>query len=118
MAEKIPDFKVKKELRAYKERLAEAEKFINSLSRKPALWRLGGSTKEGNFRPDSDLDIYALYDREEDFPLEEIFARTDSDNDLIDGFIDFHYFAADWEVYERNPDLLEKFKKTFEKSEN
>ena len=70
MVEKIPDFKVKNELRTYEGRLAEAEKFINSLSRKPVLWRLGGSTKEGNFRPDSDLDIYALYDREEDIPFE------------------------------------------------
>lgn len=112
--EDFTGFNVKKEIPTFGERLAGAEKFINSLSKKPEMWRLGGSSATGKFRPDSDLDVYALYEKEDDIPFDEIFLREDPDNGLIDGYIDFHYFAADWEVYKRNPDLLDQFKKSFE----
>lgn len=102
----------KKAFETEDERQRVAEKFVASLSKKPKLWKLSGSSARGDFKPNSDVDIVALYEKEQDIPYDEIFARQDQDNDLIDGFIDFHYFSEDWTVYQQNPTLLEELKKS------
>lgn len=116
--ESKPSFEVKRKLKTIKERCQAAEEFINSLSKKPVLWKISGSTEQGNFRENSDLDIDALYEKEDDIPYNEIFARLDKDNNLIDGYIDFHYFAKDWAVYQHDPDLLKRFEEDLRKKNN
>jgi predicted nucleotidyltransferase len=106
------EFKAKKSFETKEEREKEAEKFINSLSVKPKIWKMTGSSARGDFRPDSDVDITVLYEKEEDIPYDEIFVRQDPNNDLIDGFIDFHSFGEDWIIYQQKPELLEELKKS------
>lgn len=100
----ISSFEAKKVLETKEARLNEARKFIASLSQKPYRWKLSGSSARGDFRPTSDVDIIALYEKEADVPLKELSVRTDIDNELIDGFIDFHYFPGDWAVYKADPE--------------
>jgi len=92
-----------------------AREFIESLSAKPLKWKISGSSARGDFRPDSDIDVDGLYERDSDVPYGELSARRDPENGLIDGYIDYHYFAKDWKVYEYDPELLKKFEKTFDK---
>ena len=98
-SEQNPDaeknFRPKKIFETQEARQKEAEKFVESLSRKPKLWKMTGGSARGDFKPDSDIDITALYEKEEDVPIDEILSRKDPDNDLIDGYIDFHYFSED-----------------------
>ncbi|MDD5289569.1 MAG: hypothetical protein PHT40_00020 [Patescibacteria group bacterium] len=106
------EFRAKKNLETREDRQQEAEKFIASLSQKPKFWKLTGSSADGSFKLDSDVDVTALYEKDADIPMAEILARRDPDNDLVDGFIDFHYFAEDWAVYQQKPELLEVLKKS------
>lgn len=99
-------FESKKVLPTLGERQEEAKKFIASLSRQPEKWRVSGSTSRGNFRAASDLDIDALYQKDDEIPVDEIMERMDPDNGLIDGYIDFHYFARDWLVFRQDSKLL------------
>jgi len=82
------------------ERYQVAESFISSLPTKPLKWYVGGSTQRGDFREDSDIDIFALFEHSKDEPL----------TFLEDTFpIDFHTYAKDWLVYKYNPQLLEEW---------
>lgn len=114
----MPEFEFsKRKFETRGSRIEAARLFIESLSSKPLYWKVSGSTKAGNFRPDNDIDIDALYEKKEAIPYNEISSRMDSDNGLVDEYIDFHYFAKDWKVYEHDPELLKKFESSFLKDE-
>lgn len=81
-----------------KARYELAEQFISGLRKKPLRWYVGGSTAKGTHRPSSDIDVFALFEKDEDIPF---FTEEEL------GPIDFHSFAEDWEVYKLNPRLLE-----------
>jgi len=105
--------RLKEPLPSKEERIKTAQAFIQSLSSKPPLWQISGSTARGDFRPDSDIDILALYEHETDIPEEEILAKRDPENGLIESKIDFHYFAEDWLVFKKDPSLLKQLKALF-----
>jgi predicted nucleotidyltransferase len=80
----------------------------NVLPVSPAAWYLGGSRARGEHRPDSDWDIFALYTKDTDIPYDWLEANMDDDG-FLPGHVDFHYFAADWDVFVHNPSLLRDF---------
>lgn len=88
-----------------KNRIKIAELFILSLPVPPLIWRIEGSTKRGDFRPDSDIDIFALWDHDFDIPLPP--ANSDFCFYFKGYLIDLWSFAKDWEIFKLRPDLLE-----------
>ncbi len=107
------EWKSKRIFETKEARIKAAREFIESLSVRPLMWKISQSSARGDFRPDSDIDVDGLYEHDEDIPYSELAARRDPDNGLVDGYIDFHYFAKDWKVYEYDPELLRNFEKTF-----
>ena len=105
--EQVERFKTKED------RLEAAQKFIQSLDPPPLHWKLSGSTESGEFEPDSDIDVIALYEKDEDIPYDDIFKRMHP-NGLFDGHIDFHYFSKNWGVYQHDPELLKQLEESFE----
>lgn len=104
---------------SFRERLTSAQQFVDSLSVKPSLWCLDGSSLEGNFEPDSDIDITALFSLEVDdtnkgIIEEEIERRRNLDTGLIDGSIDFHPFFESSVVFQRDPSLLKRMRREIE----
>jgi predicted nucleotidyltransferase len=87
-------------------RFEVAKEFISQLQTPPLSWHVSGSTARGDFRPNSDLDITALWERDEDIPL------PSEENNFLFPFggykIDLHSFAKEWLVFKLNPDLLGK----------
>ena len=107
------EWKPRKKFESKEAREKAAREFIESLSCRPLKWKISGSTARGDFRPDSDIDVDGLYEHDDDIHYEEMNARRDPDRGLIDGYIDYHYFAKDWKVYKYDPELLRNFEKTF-----
>ena len=56
-------------MKTREEREKEAHIFIENLPIKPISWYVGGLTKRGDFRDDSDIDIFALFEYSKDEPL-------------------------------------------------
>lgn len=116
--------KLETPITSFRERLTTAQQFIESLPVKPTLWCLGGSSLEGNFEPDSDIDITALFslevnDTNKEIVEEEIEKRKNLDTGLIDGLIDFHPFFESSVVFQKDPKLLERMRREIEgKSQN
>ncbi len=110
--ESLDSYEVNINLPTLEERKEVACRFIDSLPSKPIKWSISGSTRSGKFRADSDVDIDALYEQNDDVPYDNLFKRQDPKNGLIDGCIDFHYFSRDALVYKVNPDLLEEFERS------
>lgn len=115
--------KLETPITSFKERLEKAQKFIESLPIKPSLWCLNGSSLEGDFEPDSDIDITALFAIEvnninKEIIEEEIENRKWPDTGLIDGTIDFHPFFESSTVFQKDRVLLERTRQQIkEKSE-
>ena len=90
----------------HKKRFEVAKQFISKLQPSPITWYVSGSTARGDFRPDSDLDIVALWEKDEEIPL------LPKENDFLFSFggynIDLHSFAKDWVVFKLDPNLLVK----------
>ena len=84
------------------ERYKLAREFVSNLSVKVLRWYVGGSTARGTHRPSSDIDVFVLFEKDEDIPVF-------SDEEL--GPIDFHSFAADWAVYRLDQRLLKEWEK-------
>lgn len=105
--------KLEKPIHSVSERLRKAKEFIESLSSWPSLWCLDGSSLRGNFAPDSDVDVLALFpmDAEQLAIEEEIEKRQNSDIGLIDGAIDFHPFFESSVVFQEDPSLLERLRR-------
>ena len=87
-----------------------AQEFMDSLEIPPIVWFISGSTEKGTCRSDSDIDITALWERDNDIPLPP---ETKSSYFMFQfkGYeIDLHSFAKDWIVYKAKPELLDMFK--------
>lgn len=68
----------------------------------------------GDFNPCSDIDILAVFEKEEDIPLNELFNRErivfcgGIEKSLIDGIIDFHFVSLNWAVFKFDENLKSK----------
>lgn len=82
-----------------------ADKFMSFLTIQPIWWVVEGSTSRGDFRPDSDIDIFCIFNCSADIPFPK------EENDfmfLLDGYeIDLQSFSKDWFIFKLKPDLLE-----------
>lgn len=87
-------------------RFEVAREFISTLSSPPVVWYVSGSTARGDFRPDSDIDITALWQKNEDIPWP---SKEDDYKFPFGGYkIDLYSFAKDWRVFQLDPELLLK----------
>ena len=81
-------------------------RFMEALPSKPIYSSLIGSRGSGQAREDSDWDILALYEHNNDIPYEWIW--KESQDGLVWGEIDFHYFARDWRIFQLRPTLWDQ----------
>ena len=88
----------------YQERLDIAKMFVQKLTPQPLTWYVGGSTARGDFRPDSDIDIIALWNNDYEIPFFEPFHILPKEGRYE---IDLQGFAKDWEIFKVNLQLLE-----------
>lgn len=107
---------LKEGINSYEERLKLAKVFLESLKIKPDFAALFGSTAERCFKPKSDIDVVGIYSHDKDIPFAELSAREDPESGLIDGMIDFQYFAADWAVFTNKPGFLKEFIERYQKT--
>jgi predicted nucleotidyltransferase len=82
-----------------------ANRFISRFQPPPVSWYVSGSTAQGDFRPDSDIDITALWEKSEEIPLAP---KENNFMFFFEGYkIDLQSFAQDWLIFKYRPDVLE-----------
>ncbi len=88
-----------------KRRYKIAELFMSKLEIQPIWWVVEGSTAKGNFRINSDIDIFCIFSSSSDIPYPT--EKTNFSFYLGGYEIDLNSFSKDWYIFKLKPELLQ-----------